>query len=80
MVTIYSKPKCQACVATKRWLDRHGVEFVDVDVTEDKEAYSFLVSRGFKEMPIVDPGSGGGDGVDDWWSGFVPDRLKRLVA
>ena len=32
-ITVYTKPNCQPCRATKRWLDNRGVEYSTVDVT-----------------------------------------------
>lgn len=75
LVTVYTKPGCSQCYGTKLRLDKLGVVYSMVDVTKDDAAYDLLVSRGFQEMPIVDPGDG-----SSWWSGFRADRLKRLAA
>lgn len=71
MVTVYSKPICSQCDMTKRLLDREGVAYETVDVTEDHEAFQFITSLGYKQAPVVVAG-------DDHWSGFQPDRILRL--
>lgn len=32
-ITVYTQPSCQPCKATKRWLDKRGITFTEVDVT-----------------------------------------------
>lgn len=71
-VTVYTKPNCVQCDATKRTLKNIGVEFDSIDVTENEDAFNMLVEKGFKAMPVVN--------VDDeWWSGFNPDKINGLV-
>ncbi|WP_165218195.1 glutaredoxin domain-containing protein [Schaalia sp. ZJ1691] len=75
MVTVYTKNGCQACEAAKRFLVKRDVVFNVVNVDEVPAAREMLVGRGFSQMPVVDPG-----GVGGWFSGFNPDRLRRLAA
>jgi glutaredoxin-like protein NrdH len=72
-VTVYTKPSCVQCDATKRTLDKIGVGYTAIDVTQDEEAFDMLVEKGFKAMPVVNAG-------DDWWSGFNPEKLNGLVG
>lgn len=76
MITVYTKNNCQACNATKRFLNKREVGFDVVNVDEDSAARDMLVGKGFVQMPVVDPG----DGVTGWFSGFNPDKLKGLAA
>lgn len=76
MVTVYTKNNCQACNATKRFLNKQNVDFSVVNVDEDFAAREMLVGKGFSQMPVVDPG----DGVTGWFSGFNPDKLRKAVA
>lgn len=71
MVTVYSKPNCQPCNATKFSLDRAGVEYRVVDITEDHDARDYVLSLGFLETPVVVAG-------DKKWSGYRPDQIKAL--
>ena len=70
--TIYVKPNCGQCVATKTTFDRKGIEYKTVDITEDPEALEFFLSKGLRSAPIVVAGG-------DMWSGFRPDRIDALA-
>lgn len=76
MVVVYSKPSCGACVATKRVLDKAGVEYRSVDVSVDSVARDMLIERGFSAMPVVAPS----DDVASWFGGFQLQRLRKVIA
>jgi glutaredoxin-like protein NrdH len=71
-VTVYTKPACVQCDATKRTLDKLGVPYEAIDVTINQDAFDMLVEKGFKAMPVVNAG-------DEWWSGFNPEKINGLV-
>jgi glutaredoxin-like protein NrdH len=71
-VTVYTKPACVQCDATKRTLDKLGVPYEAIDVTTNQDAFDMLVEKGFKAMPVVNAG-------DEWWSGFNPEKINGLV-
>ena len=74
MVTVYTKPNCVQCTATKSYLDAKGVEYNTVDISKDPNALDTLIKNGFKAAPVVDYHG-------EWWAGFQPDRIdQRLVA
>ena len=70
-VTVYTKPSCVQCVATKRALDKAGIAYDLIDVTEDGAAFDRLVAAGHSQMPVVET-------ADATWAGFNPDRIKAL--
>ncbi|WP_010532627.1 glutaredoxin-like protein NrdH [Brachybacterium squillarum] len=72
-ITVYSKPLCVQCDATKRALNKAGVAYDVVDVTEDAEALAHIKSLGYVQAPVVISG-------EDHWSGFRPDKIKAIVA
>lgn len=72
-VTVYSRPGCQPCNATVRALEKAGIDFVKLDVTEDSDAAEACQAFGYLSVPVVVAG-------DDHWSGFRPDRIAALVA
>ena len=76
MVVVYSQPSCGACVATKRVLDKAGVEYRTVDVSVDSAAREMLVEAGFSAMPVVAPG----EDVGSWFGGFQIHRLREVIA
>lgn len=72
-ITVYSKPQCVQCDATKRALKRQGLEYTEIDLTQDTQAYEYVTSLGFVQAPVVVAG-------DDAWSGFRPDKVKSLLS
>lgn len=73
-ITVYTKPSCPQCDATKRCLTKHGIPFHVVDLTVDAEALAFVQSLGYTAAPVVVTSSG------DHWAGFRPDRLKAEAS
>lgn len=74
MVEVFSKPRCVQCDATKRTLDKMGIEYVVYDVTEDVDALRRLQTEtDYTQAPVVIV-----DGSESW-SGFRIDRLKALA-
>lgn len=72
-VAVYTKPNCQQCTATKRRLDRRGIDYTEIDITEDQDAYDYVISLGHQQAPIVV--------LDDGthWSGFRLDRIDQIT-
>ncbi|MFE3293389.1 glutaredoxin-like protein NrdH [Rhodococcus sp. NPDC059234] len=70
-ITVYTKPACVQCNATYKALDKAGMEYSIVDITEDAEARDYVMALGYLQAPVVVAG-------DDHWSGFRPDRIKSL--
>ena len=68
-ITVYTKPSCVQCNATKRALDKAGLAYNEVDLTQDAEALEAVKSLGYQSAPVVFA-----DG--DHWAGFRPDRIK----
>lgn len=72
-ITVYSKPMCVQCDATKRAMDRAGLAYSVVDVTEDADALARVKSLGYMQAPVVIT-------ADDHWAGFRPDKIKAIAA
>ena len=72
-VTVYTKPDCVQCDSTKRVLDRAGIEYETIDLTQDAEAMEYVRNLGFSSAPVVETST-------DIWSGFRNERLKQLIA
>ncbi|WP_100482244.1 glutaredoxin-like protein NrdH [Mycobacteroides abscessus] len=73
MITVYTKPACPQCDATKRCLTKHNVPFTTVDVTANPEARERVLALGYTAAPVVVTADG------EHWAGFRPDRLKALA-
>jgi glutaredoxin-like protein NrdH len=72
-ITVYTKRACDACQATFRTLNKAGISYQVVDITEDATARDYVMSLGYLQAPVVVTG-------DTHFSGFRPDRLKALAA
>ena len=78
-ITVYTKPNCQPCRATKRWLDKHGVEYSTVDVTTSPADLEAIKALGYEGVPVVIV-SGRTPELDLHWHGFHPDNLTKYTA
>ncbi len=72
-ITVYSKPACVQCTATTKELDRKGIDYNYVDITQDSDAMNYIMGLGHKQAPVVVSG-------DDHWAGFRPDKIGALAA
>ncbi len=70
-IIIYSKPDCVQCNATYRALDKHGIAYEVIDLTEDAAALGQVRAMGYQQVPVIVAG-------DDHWSGFRPDKISAL--
>lgn len=71
--TVYSKPGCPQCTATCRALDKAGVTYELVDLTEDADARDYVMSLGHLQAPVVVIDA------DTHWSGYRPDRIAAAA-
>ena len=56
-VTVYSTPTCPFCHKAKEYLKEKGVEFEDVDVSENKEKQKEMIDKsGQMAVPVLDIG------------------------
>lgn len=72
-VTVYTKPACVQCNATYRALDKAGVCYEVVDISENPEARDYVMALGHLQAPVVVAG-------EQHWSGFRPDRIRTLAS
>ena len=72
-ITVYSKPSCVQCTATYRALDKAGIEFETVDISQDPEARDYVMALGYLQAPVVVTD-------EDHWSGFRPDKIDELAS
>ena len=72
MVKVYGKPGCVQCNMTEKALVKKGVEFTKVDVTQDDEAFDYVVNTlGYQGVPVVET-------AEDHWNGFKPEKIATL--
>jgi len=71
-VTVYTKPSCVQCNATYRALDKKGIEYNKVDISQDAAALERVRNLGYMQAPVVITDN-------DHWSGFRPDKIENLA-
>lgn len=54
-------------------MDKIGVEYTTVDITQDKEAFDLILGMGFLAAPVVISGNMS-------WAGFQPEKINLLAA
>ena len=52
-VTVFTKPYCPQCDATKRQLTKQGVIFETVNLEQNPETLAQLQQAGFQQAPVV---------------------------
>jgi len=71
-ITVYTKPACVQSNATYKALDKQGLAYEIVDITEEAEARDYVMALGYLQAPVVVAGG-------EHWSGFRPDRIRAIV-
>lgn len=73
-VIVYSTPTCPYCVKAKDYLREKGVEYTDIDVSQDRAAAMEMIEKsGQMGVPVIDIG---GEIV----VGFQPKVFDQLLA
>jgi glutaredoxin-like protein NrdH len=73
-ITVYTKPACVQCDATLRALDKAGISYQKIDVTQNAEAREFMMSLGYLATPVVYVSP------TQHWSGYRPDAIGSIAA
>ncbi len=54
-VKIYSTPTCAYCITLKKYLEEKGIDFKEIDVSEDKEAADRMIEKtGQMGVPVTE--------------------------
>lgn len=72
-IIIGTLPNCQPCKLTKRRMDRRGLKYVEVSLTDSDELATVVEAHGYKQAPVVLVTTTG-----ESWSGFRPERVDAL--
>lgn len=76
--TVYSKPACVQCNSTYRMLDKKGIDYLKVDMSQDEAALDLVRELGFQQAPVIVNRDADGNIVSKW-SGFNPDKIDELA-
>ncbi|HEX4263492.1 MAG TPA: glutaredoxin family protein [Verrucomicrobiae bacterium] len=71
-IRLFIKPYCGWCHKAMDWLDKHGIEYEEVDVIADEAAFDEMIRLSGQELaPVIDVG---GEILAD----FGPDQLATF--
>ena len=70
-IIVYSKNNCPRCLFSKRFLDKHGIEYKDINISYDEDALKYVKSLGVKQTPYIESPIGN-------WSGLNTKKLNEL--
>lgn len=79
MITIYTKPDCPKCVATKKAFERNGIQFQTIDISEHGNGHfvEYIKRKlGYSSLPAVEVTDVTGKTVDKWCS-YRPDKINE---
>lgn len=71
-VTVYTTPNCPQCQMTKKVMDRKGIIYETVDLTEQPDKLTEFKSKGYLAAPIVTTDT-------KIWSGFRLNKIESLA-
>lgn len=71
-ITIFQKQLCMQCKMTKKFLEKEGADFVEINIDEHPEKIDYVKSLGFTSAPVIEAG-------DIVFSGFQPNKLKEII-
>lgn len=76
-VTIYTKPGCGPCGATRHAMESRGIAHEVIDVMDDDAALDAIKGLGYLTVPVVLVQDGD---AAEHWSGFQLDRIADLAG
>lgn len=71
---VYTKPDCVQCVATKRWLDKHGGSYEVRELLESPEILAEAKEKNILQAPVVTTEDG------QMWGGLQIDLLRASLT
>ena len=71
-IRLFVKPYCGWCVKAKDWLDARDIDYEEIDVIADEEAFDEMIQLSGQELaPVIDVG---GEMLAD----FGPEQLEEF--
>lgn len=72
-VKLYSTPACVYCITLKKFLEEKGVEFEEIDISENKEAADEMIERtGQMGVPVIEING-------EMIVGFDRDKIEKAL-
>jgi len=76
MITVYSKPNCSMCEATKATLTKYALEFTEINFMADPDALDKVIAMGYQQAPVVVVEQ---NGIETSWSGYEPIKIAQYA-
>lgn len=74
MIKVYTTETCPYCVMVKKYLQAKGIEYEEIDVTNDPETRQQLLDKtGVMSVPVTTDG-------ENFVVGFRPGQLAKLTV
>jgi len=74
-VRVFSTPTCPYCIAAKDFFKEEGIEFENIDVSQDRKAANEMVEKsGQMGVPVIIIGD------NEPIVGFDKDKIKELLG
>lgn len=55
LIKIYGKVNgCNNCIVVKEKLEKYGIEYNFIDVTQDEESLNLIKSLGYRQVPVIE--------------------------
>lgn len=69
MIRVYGKSSgCTNCVIAKETLEKYGIEYDFIDVSQNKESLNLIKSLGYRQVPVI-------ENEGDWYTLKTLDDL-----
>ena len=69
MIKIYGKVNgCANCMIAKEKLEKYGIEYDFIDVSQNKESLNLIKSLGYRQVPVI-------ENEGDWYTLKTLDDL-----
>jgi glutaredoxin-like protein NrdH len=78
-IRVFTQPSCQPCRAVKRWLDKRGISYETVDITQSPQDAEAIRALGYTATPVTVVSTGDPE-TDLHWAGFHPGYLERYCG
>lgn len=76
-LTVYTKPNCPMCKATRTYLEKHNIPYIEAQLETNPQIIETAKQHHILTAPIVTITTPDGN-IQDIWGGFNPTKLKAL--
>lgn len=52
-INIYTSNTCVFCKAAKQYFNENNIEFKEMNIDENPDAVEYLVSKGYRGVPVI---------------------------